>query len=266
MESTSPPQKLRKDPCVTFIRTDGVLLEVRNRKVECCIWSLVATTSHILALKLTASWELLIRSLPLLFWVAAWLPLIVLAYHSLWTKCTPWFTSFIEPYHGDSATFYSFTLLVLVYRLFWVSTLHGIGPLSSRVVMISTVRSYTHPVLLSQRRSSLNAPMFDSAWKFLPDRGCRLNLEIWEGLFHFWASAWVVEPRRSNDEAQHKWSLGAHSDSTRGYVAHTRKEKLHGRPRSLLRSVVQYPRISTTNASFIVFLCPSFINLRMRFL
>jgi hypothetical protein len=101
MESASPPQKLRKDPCATFIRTDGVLLEVRNWKVEYCIWSLVATTSHILALKLTASWELLIRSIPLLFWVTAWLPLIVLAYHSLWTKCTPWFTSIIEPYHGS---------------------------------------------------------------------------------------------------------------------------------------------------------------------
>jgi hypothetical protein len=96
MESASPPQKFQKDPCATFIRTDGVLLEVRNRKVECCIWSLVATTSHILALKLTTSWELLIRSIPLLFWVAAWLPLIVLAYHSLWTKCTPWFASIMS--------------------------------------------------------------------------------------------------------------------------------------------------------------------------
>jgi hypothetical protein len=109
----------------------------------------------------------------LVVWIPTWPPLIMLAYHSPWTKCTPWFASIIEPYHGDSTTFYNFTLLVFVYRLFRVSTLHGVGPLSSLVVMISTVRSYIPPALMSQRRSSSNAPMFDSAWKFLLDGGCR---------------------------------------------------------------------------------------------
>jgi hypothetical protein len=41
---------LAKVPCATFVRTDGVLLKVRNQKRECSAWSLVATTSHILAL------------------------------------------------------------------------------------------------------------------------------------------------------------------------------------------------------------------------
>jgi hypothetical protein len=50
-----------------FVETDGVLLEVRNRKEACCPWSLVATISHILALKLTASLRLMIESLSLLF-------------------------------------------------------------------------------------------------------------------------------------------------------------------------------------------------------
>jgi hypothetical protein len=63
MEDASPPRSLRKDPCATFIETDGVLLEVRNQKEECCPWSLIATTSHILALKLTASIRLMIESL-----------------------------------------------------------------------------------------------------------------------------------------------------------------------------------------------------------
>jgi hypothetical protein len=39
------------------------LLEVHNQKEECCTWSLVATTSCILALKLTASLRLMIGSL-----------------------------------------------------------------------------------------------------------------------------------------------------------------------------------------------------------
>jgi hypothetical protein len=52
MENAFPSQNLQKDPCATFLRTDGVLLEVHNRKEECHVQSLVATTSHILALKL----------------------------------------------------------------------------------------------------------------------------------------------------------------------------------------------------------------------
>jgi hypothetical protein len=31
-----PPQNLQKGPYATFFRMDGVLLEVRNRKGECC--------------------------------------------------------------------------------------------------------------------------------------------------------------------------------------------------------------------------------------
>jgi hypothetical protein len=67
MGSAFPPQNLRKDPFATFVRTDGVLLEVRNQKEGCCPWSLVATTSHVLALKVIASRRLIIGSLSPLF-------------------------------------------------------------------------------------------------------------------------------------------------------------------------------------------------------
>jgi hypothetical protein len=78
MEDVFPSRNLWKDPCATFVETDDVLLEIRNQKEG---WSLIATTSHVLALKLTASLRVLIRSLSW-FQVLAWLPLIVLAYHS----------------------------------------------------------------------------------------------------------------------------------------------------------------------------------------
>jgi hypothetical protein len=186
--------------------------------------------------------------------IPAWPPLIVLA-------------SIIEPYHGDSATFYNFTLLVPVYRLFRGSTLHGVSPLSSHVVMISIVHSYIHHVLMSQIRSSSNALMFDSAWKFLPDRGCRLNLEIWEGSFSFQASTRVVGPRRSNNEVQHKQSHEAQSDLTRCYVAHARKEKLHERPRSFLLRTILISSLLLDQCALHRFLClpPPFINLKTRF-
>jgi hypothetical protein len=53
VESASPSLKISKEVSfVTFFRTDGVLLKVRNREGRCYAWSLVATTSHIQALRL----------------------------------------------------------------------------------------------------------------------------------------------------------------------------------------------------------------------
>jgi hypothetical protein len=65
MESAFSSRNLQKDHCATFVRTDGVLLEVRNQKEECCAWNLVAIISHILSLTLTASLRLMVRSLSL---------------------------------------------------------------------------------------------------------------------------------------------------------------------------------------------------------
>jgi hypothetical protein len=48
-----------------IFKMDGVLLDVRNRKEECCTWSLVVITSRTLALKLTTSLRLMIGSLSL---------------------------------------------------------------------------------------------------------------------------------------------------------------------------------------------------------
>jgi hypothetical protein len=73
MEGASPPRNLRKDPYATFVGTDGVLLELRNQKEGGCARSLVATTSHVLALKLIASLRVLIISLTW-FQVLAWFP------------------------------------------------------------------------------------------------------------------------------------------------------------------------------------------------
>jgi hypothetical protein len=57
------------------------------------------------------------------------------------TKYTPWFASNIKPYHAGSTNIYPIALLELVCRSFQASTLHGVGPLPSHVVMISLVPS-----------------------------------------------------------------------------------------------------------------------------
>jgi hypothetical protein len=64
MESTFPSQNMCKGHYATFIGTDDVLLKVRNQKGGCLPWSLIATTSHILALKLTALLRLVSESIP----------------------------------------------------------------------------------------------------------------------------------------------------------------------------------------------------------
>jgi hypothetical protein len=85
--------ELVKGPCASFVRMDGILLELHNRKEECRTWSLIATTSQVLALRLSLRQTMMSISLCLLFQIPGDL---VHVYHSLPMKCTPWFTSIIE--------------------------------------------------------------------------------------------------------------------------------------------------------------------------
>jgi hypothetical protein len=83
-----------------------------------------------------------------------------------------------------------------------------------------------------------------------------LDIGTQESSFPFGASD-RVGPRRWSNESQHKWSHEAQPDSTRCYVAHSRKEKLHERPKSLPLS--NYPNIlfspwSRHPSSFLVLL------------
>jgi hypothetical protein len=57
--------ELAKGPCASFVGTDGVLLEVPNRKEECHTWTLVAIMSQVLALRLPLRQTLMSVSLSL---------------------------------------------------------------------------------------------------------------------------------------------------------------------------------------------------------
>jgi hypothetical protein len=136
-------------------------------------------------------------------------------------------------------------LLVLVYHWFQASTLHGLGPPSSHVVLISHATSCIHLDLLSKRISSPVTPMIDSVWKFIPGwRMSPLTVGYENVLFPFWAPARVVEPRGSNNEAHYNQSHEAQSDSTRWDVAHTTKGELQEGPKSCPPS--NYPDILLT--------------------
>jgi hypothetical protein len=129
--------------------------------------------------------------------------------------------------------------------------------------MISLVPSYIYPVRLSKRMSSSIVLRIDSVWKFLP----RWMMEFGKIPFPFRASARVAGPRRSNNEAQNKQSHEAQSDSTRSYVSHAQKEKLHGKPRSFLLSTDSISSSLRNQCIVHHFLYPlSFINLGTRFL
>jgi hypothetical protein len=160
--------KLAKDPCASFIGTDGVLLEVRNRKEECCTWSLIATTSHILALKLTSSLRLMIGSLssfvsnPCLTFISSpcisFTPNQVYPLVCIYRRAILWWFRKRLP----------FALVELMYHWFRASALYGVGPLSSHVIMISPMPLGIHLVRLSKRMSSPFTPMIELVCKFLP--------------------------------------------------------------------------------------------------
>jgi hypothetical protein len=81
--------------------------------------------------------------------------------------------SIIEPYRVVSQvpSYNHFALLVLVYHWFRASTLHGVGPLLSHVIMVSRVPSCIDPIWLSMRMSSPIASMINSVGSSYPNRG-----------------------------------------------------------------------------------------------
>jgi hypothetical protein len=148
MEGASPPRRLQKDPCATFVGTDDILLEVRNWKEGCCPWCLVAITSHILTLKLTTSLRLIIESLFLL---------LNTRLTSLNSACIS-FT--LNQVHSLVRIYHQAMLVHLR-----ASILHGDGPLSSHVVSISPVTSRTILFYLSQGTSFLTTPDNHFYWR-----------------------------------------------------------------------------------------------------
>jgi hypothetical protein len=115
-----------------------------------------------------------------------------------------------------------FALLELVYHWSRASTLHGIDPLLSHVIMISPCL-YVSIMFYHPReyhlRSSRWAIQFGSSY---PNREVVLDIGIWESSFFF------LSIRSSDWEAQHKQSHEAQSDSIRCYITHAWKEKWHG--------------------------------------
>jgi hypothetical protein len=97
-------QKLQDEKCIPLSESAKyscaacLVLEVRNWKGRCCTWSIIATTSRALALRLVLLQDLMDISLSFLFQIPAWLSEVALAYRSPSTKCTPCFTYIIEPY------------------------------------------------------------------------------------------------------------------------------------------------------------------------
>jgi hypothetical protein len=135
--------------------------------------------------------------------------------------------------------------------------------------MILVVPLCICPIWVSKGMSSSTVPRIDSVWKFLYQwRMLSLTLELEDALSHSEYLTRVAGPRRLSNEAQNKQSQEAQSDSTRCYIAHARKKKLHERPRSF--SPLNYLDILLSPRSMCLqrFLCfrPPFINLGMRFL
>jgi hypothetical protein len=205
MEDAFPPRNLRKDPYSSFIRTDGVWLEVRNRKEECCVWSLIAITSHILSLTLTTFLRLVVRSLSLFVSNPRLTFLSSSCTSSTLNPVYSLVASIIEPYHGESATFYHFyyvgvcvSLISSEYSTWRQSTLKPWGHDLNRALVYPSYPNVPEKIIVERAnvQFSLEVP---ARWRMSP-----LTLGYEKVHFPFWAFARVVEPRRSNDGVQHK--------------------------------------------------------------
>jgi hypothetical protein len=224
-------------------------------------------TSQILALTLLLLSNLINMSISLFVWHPS-----LTFLNSACTSFTPnQVYPFVHVYHRAISLRFCkrlpFAIVEHVYRWFWASTLHGVGPLSSHVIMISLVPSCIYHVRLYKRMSYSITPRIDSAWKFLPWWVMSSStLQFEKVLFDFEHLNELMDQEDVSNGAQHKESREAQSKSTRCYVTHARKEKLHGKPWSFLLQRSEYPPFSTVNASSLVSCAPSFVNLRIRFL
>jgi hypothetical protein len=175
---------------------DDILLEVHNQIEGCCVWSLIATISQILALSLLLLLDLMNISISL--YVSN--PCLTF----INSACTSFTPNHVYPmvciYNwAISWQFHKrlpFALLELMYHWFRANTLHGVGPLLSHVIMISPTPLCIHPVQLSKRMSSLIMSRIEPVQKFLPRWVMSsLMLEFEKILFH------TEHPIESMDQA-----------------------------------------------------------------
>jgi hypothetical protein len=161
-----------------------------------------------------------------------------------------------------------FALIVLLYRQFWTSTLHGVWSFPNHVVTVSHTTSCNHHVLFIQENVvSDHASEYVCLEVLAPIKDVSLGIGTWESSSPFRASDEAVRWRRSSNGVQRKRSHGAQSDSTRYVVTHTEKEKPHGRPRSFPPFNGPDTLLSPRSMHPSLFLCvfPPFINLGTRF-
>jgi hypothetical protein len=226
-----------------------------TEKEGCCAWSLIATTSQILALSLLLLSDLMNISISL--FVSH--PCLTF----LNSACTSFTPNQVYPlvhvYHRAISWQFRkrlpFALVELVYRWFRASSLHGVGPLSSHVIMISLVPS------------CLIAPMIDSVWKFLPRWVMSSStLEFEKVLFHsehplelLDQEDWVMKHNTCIVMKHNTILQGAMSPT------HERKSGMGDREVFLL-STVSISFLLCGQCIFHHFLFPSFINLGTRFL
>jgi hypothetical protein len=185
---------------------DGVLLKVCNWKEGCCTWSLVATTSCMLALSILLLSNLMNVSLSLFVLN----PCLTFLNSACTTFTLNQVYSLVHIYHRAISWWFHkrlpFCPIKCSYTVYFEQVPYMV------LVRFWAMSLWAHtwlyiPILFgpSKRISSLIVPIIDLVWKFLPQLGIlSLTLEFEKVLFPFRASAQVVGPRRPSNEAQHK--------------------------------------------------------------
>jgi hypothetical protein len=149
------------------------------------------------------------------------------------------------------------------------STLHGVGPPSSHVILISHVASCIRLNLLSKRISSSITLMIDPFWKFLPGwRMSPLTLDFEEVLF---LSELPLELLNQEDRVmrRHTSRVMKRNQILQGDMLPTHRRKGGmGDQEVLLHLIILMTSLLHNQRVLHCFFCfpPPFVNLRTRFL
>jgi hypothetical protein len=186
--------------------------------------------------------------------ILAWLFSIVLAYRSFPPKCTPWFISTLSHIIVvlQMLSYNYSTRIVLLYWPSLSSTLLVVDSLQA-LSFWSHVTSCNHPVQSIQENIIFHRADDRFSLEVLtPMESVSLSRGTWDSFSPPRVPGEVVRPRGSSDECNMTEICNVLCDPCLEGKATRVNVKIPF-------STIRYPLISTTNASFIIFLCsPSF--------
>jgi hypothetical protein len=216
-----PSLKINKEVTfVIFFWTDGILHEVHNWEGRCCVWSLIATTSCVLALCLVLLQDLMNVSFPCCFQIPANFPKYCLHIDQFQQNVLLGLhlssSHIIVVVRVPSCTLQG-ALVALLNHQFWPSTLHGVH---SFLVMSFWSRTWLRApllvLLIHENVISTRVDVWFGLEILAPMGGCQPWHWNLRKFFSIQRTRWSSQVRRIEWWTQHDRILQGAPPSTHG--------------------------------------------------